>query len=116
MKKLKWLLEIADQKPLLFSILLLIVAIGYLSDIAINRDKDIAKCNEINRQLQQEYERKSQEREVYYRNREALLNDEVKNTLGKMIQYYQDKVKEQRELYEKIDSTIKENKRLLNSK
>lgn len=113
MKKLKWLLEIADQKPLLFSILLLIIAIGYLSDIAIHRDRDIDKCNEVNRKQQENFTKKLDENAAYYRVREAALNDEVKRTLSIVIDTYKEKLEEQRRLYERMDSTINENKHLL---
>lgn len=109
MKKLKWLIEIADKRPLLFSILLLIIAIGYLTDIAIHRDRDINRCSEINNKLRDDFAKQLEQKE----REKQLLNDEVKETLNTILTDYKIRLEEQYLLNHKIDSTINENKRLL---
>ena len=114
MKRLKWLLELADTKPLLFSIALLLIAIGVLAAVITNRDNNIKKCEQEKRDLGKYYEKRVDSLIVDYRLREIELNEEVKKTLNSVIDGYREQVEEQKRLNSKVSSTLSDNQRIIN--
>jgi peptidoglycan hydrolase CwlO-like protein len=114
MKELKWWVKLADIKPVLFSVAMLLTAVATLSLVIQNREKKIDLCEENNRQLRIEYERKRDSIAAYYAKREIDLNNEVKKNLQGMIDDYKDQIDEQKKLNHQISSTINENKKIIN--
>jgi hypothetical protein len=115
MKKdtLKWLLEIADRKPLLFSIALLLIALGVLATQIKDRDNKLDVCNEGYKIVQRNYETRVDSLDAYYKRREIVLNDEVKATLNRIIEDYKSQVDQQQKLNNKVSSTLNRNSKII---
>lgn len=113
MKRLQWLLALADKKPLLFSIAILIIAIVVLAKVVKNRDAGIDNCNDEKRLIQLYYERKFDSLATVYRIKEEALNTEVKETLNSIIEDYKDQLEEQKNINRKINTTITNTKKLI---
>lgn len=115
MKKdtLKWLLEIADRKPLLFSIALLLIALGVLATQIRERDSKLDACNEGYKIVQKNYEIRVDSLDAYYKRREIVLNDEVKATLNRIIEDYKNQVDQQQKLNNKVSSTLNRNSKII---
>lgn len=113
MKNIKWLVALASKRPLVFSLALLMIAVTTLSIVVANRDLKIDECNKERKQTEEYYRAKFDSLSNYYRSRELQLNDEVKSTLGFIIQDYRLQLEEQRKLNEKIRATIERNKLLI---
>jgi hypothetical protein len=117
MKNIKWLIEIADRKPLLFSVAILLITVFVLASVVKDRDGKLNDCTDRNdiekKVLQDYYNGKLDSLTVYYRNKENRLNEEVKATLGTIIDNYKEELQEQKELNQKISNTIKKTKSLI---
>jgi hypothetical protein len=116
MKKttLKWLLEIADRKPLLFSVAILLIAVSSEAVIVKNRDSKIDECNHQRENLEKYYNLKLDSLDAYYRRREITLNTEVKQTLNQIIEDYKHQVDEQKNLNKKVNSSLTKNREIIN--
>lgn len=110
---LKWLLEIADRKPLLFSIALLLIALGVLATQIRERDSKLDACNEGYKIVQKNYEIRVDSLDAYYKRREIVLNDEVKATLNRIIEDYKNQVDQQQKLNNKVSSTLNRNSKII---
>lgn len=115
-QKFKWLIDVADKKPLLFSVLLLLIGISVLSAVVQNRENRLNSCEEEGRQREIEYKRKVDSVARYYAGQNAVLNDEVKNTLKGIIDEYKKRLEEQKGLSDKVNNTIIENKKIIQQK
>jgi hypothetical protein len=113
MKNIKWLLAIAEKKPLIFSLALLMIGISTLALVVLNRDKKAEDCEEEIRKLQESYSNKMDSLSVYYRHRERQLNEETRATLSLLIEEYKKQVEEQREINERVNTTIDKNDKLI---
>lgn len=115
MKKtqLQWLLEIADRRPLLFSIVLLLIAVGYLSTALIRKESEIKDCAEHGEVLHADYTKKVDSINKYYLLRESELNRELKQTLDGIIQEYKAQLEEHRTLNNRMTKVIKNNKKII---
>ena len=113
MLKLKWLVGLAQGKPLVFVVAILIIAIGYTypkqqkrieafetTIQGLNRDCN-QRTDSLNRAFAQERER---------------LNAETKATLNAMVEDYKRQLQEQRSLNRKVDETLLSNQRILKHK
>lgn len=113
MKRIKWLLTLAESKPLIFSLALLLIAIAALAAVIVNRDAKIGACDFEKKVLQVRYERRMDSVSAIYSAREAQLNNEVKKTLEGMIDYYQKQLQDQKELNNAISATINKTEKIL---
>lgn len=116
MKNIRWLLTIADGKPLLFSLAILLIACSTLSIVVVNRDKKIDKCDQEKAALQRKYEDKYDSLIVYYRIKEQQLNDKIEKSLQSLVDDYKRQLEEQKQLNQKINSTINKNKSIIKSR
>jgi hypothetical protein len=114
MKQIKWLIELASTKPLMFSLALLLIAISTLVSVVIDRNRKIEDCNFDHKIMQTYYERKIDSLNLAYSSREKVLNDKVEATLNSIIDNYKDQLEEQKNINKKINTTITKNKRLIN--
>lgn len=113
MKNIRWLLELANKKPLIFSLALLMIAVSTLSVVVANRDKKIDECNNEKKQLQQYYDKKFDSLYTYYRIREKILNERLQGTLNSIIESYKLQLEEQKELNQRISTTIRRNRSII---
>lgn len=113
MKTIKWLLDLAGRKPLIFSLALLMIAITTLSVVVADRDKKLTQCNAEHKALESYYAVKFDSLNSRYKQREKDLSDEVKQTLSMVIDDYKNQIKEQKVLIDKLYFTIMENDRVI---
>lgn len=113
MKNIKWLSALANKNPLLFSLVLLMIAVGAMSSVIISLDSKITECAEERKELDRYYKRRVDSVDNYYRLREYQLNEEVKKTLNSIIEDYKNQLEEQKNLADKVTTTIKRNKNLI---
>ena len=55
MKNIRWLLTLADGKPLIFSLAILLIATSVLGVVVANRDGKIDECNKEKAEIQKNY-------------------------------------------------------------
>lgn len=116
MKKVEWLISLADKRPLLFSVALLLIAVSVLSLVVLNREDKQLNCQEDKAQMQAEYNRRLDSVVARSARRELELNEEVKKSLNQMLESSRKELEEQIKLNEKLESTISENQKLINSR
>lgn len=111
--KVNWWVSLADTKPLLFSVAILLCSVSILALVVRNREE---KLNSL--------EFQSKIRETYWSrlidstNRACAeenvkLNGEIKEKLNIIIDGYKDQLKEQKASNEKITNTIKTNRKII---
>lgn len=115
-QKYKWLLDIAEKKPLLFIVLLLLIAVSTLATVVAVIDKRGSGCEEEKKLIQQRYENKFDTLNAQYNRKLEIYNEEVKLTLNGIIDDYKSQLDEQKKLNQKITKTINENKKIINKR
>lgn len=113
MTKLKWLVSLAQGKPLIFVIAILLVAMGYtyprqqerIENFEITIQRLNTECNQRTDSLTRAF---AAEREK--------LNAETKATLNDMVEDYKRQLQDQRSLNRKVDETLLSNQRILKQK
>lgn len=115
MKKIQWLLSLADGKPLLFSIALLLIAVITLSTVVISLQKELHRCHFNEIEIQGEYSRRTDSIAARYDRREMQLNDEVKSQLSNIILNYKQQLEEQKHINNEITNTIIKNQKLIST-
>ena len=105
---LKWLAEVAEQKPTLFSIVLLLIAVGVMATVIVNRDIKIDKCAEEKRAIQTFYERKLDSTNIANQIERREAKEEVKAILSTIIEDSKDALEEQKALNQSMKTTIKQ--------
>lgn len=106
MKSVKWLIDLADGKPLLFSVAILLIGVVTLSSVIQYQNKQINTCN-YERQLETlECNRKADSIAFVYRVREYQQNEEVKKILNSIIDTYKKQAEEHTSLDNNINSAI----------
>jgi len=113
MKQLKWLIDLANSKPLLFSVALLLIGIMSLTKVVIDRDRKIDDCNFEKTTLRLAYERKIDSLIHFYTVREDNLNNKMEEQLRAMIEGYKQQVNEQKTISTKVNKTLSRNKDLI---
>lgn len=103
--KYQWLLEVADRKPLLFSVLLLLIAVGVMAKELRLREQQYQACI------------KGQGEQLkYYEKKDEIRNQEVKEKLQEIAEIYRRQLEEQRKVNNTVTTTINENKKIINTK
>ncbi len=110
MKNIRWLLELADGKPLMFALALLLIGVSTLSGIVINRDNKINSCQKEKAAIERYYMTKIDSINALNDRNQSTLNEEVKQTLSSIIEDYKSQLKEQKILHNEISTTIRKNK------
>lgn len=113
MKYIKWLLDLANRKPLLFSLALLLIVAIVLGVVVIDRDKKLNQCLSDNRELESKYLLRVDSLAAYYKTREEDLTNEVRETLAMVLTDYKNQVADQKELIDKLYFTIMINDKII---
>lgn len=114
MIKLRWLAELAKQNPLIFSIVLLIIAIGFMAKVIVNRDQKIDQCNNNNAILRGYYMAKSDSMDAHCNSRILELTNRIEESLVSRMNDYRQQLEVQKNLNRIVDSTLNRNKTILN--
>ena len=114
MKTIRWLIRLADGKPVIFSLAMLLIAVLSLSVVVRERNSKVNNCEADREILKQKYDIKFDSLAAAYRNREVQLENEVKQTLNLLIVNYKEQLKEQKEINKKVDNTLINNRKLIN--
>src|SRR5687767_14357129 len=113
MKTIQWLTSLARKNPLLFSLVLMMIAIAAMTSVIISLDSKVTECATERKQMEEYYRRQRNESEMYHREREARLEEQVRETLNAVIEEYKRQLEEQRNIANKVTTTIKRNKKLI---
>lgn len=113
MKTIKWLITLAGKKPLLFSLAILLIAILVLGSVVINRDNKMLECEKSKEVLKVYYDKKFDSLTSVYKGKEEALNIEVKETLRSIIADYKKQLQEQKNIKQRVDSTILKNRKII---
>lgn len=113
MKSIKWLISLADGKPLLYVNALLLITIAFLvSHVLRLQDKaDNSILREI--QVKAENDKRLDSIRLYYIKRESELESEVKANLNLIIEDYRRQLQEQKDINWDINNAINRNQKLL---
>lgn len=109
MGRVKWLIALAESKPLLFSIALLLLAIIALSGVIVHRENEVINCQREKGILQAEYDRRLDSTFSYYRAREVQLNLELRQMFNLMLEDYKKQLEEQKQINDAINKAISKN-------
>lgn len=110
---IKWLLSLADGKPLIFSIAILLIAISAMGAVIVNRDSRLLKGEEERKYLITRYEHRIDSLNSAHEREMNRLNIELKTTLRFIIEDSKEALEEQKALNEKIDNTIQSARKLV---
>lgn len=116
MKTIRWLIGLADIKPIIFSIAMLLIAISILAIVVRERNDRLNDCDREKSILTAKYQAKVDSLAGVYRAKEEQLNEEVKQTLNTIISNYKEQLKEQRNINQQVDKVINKNEVLINKK
>lgn len=115
MKNIKWLITLANGKPILFAVALLLIGVMYLFTMINKKEEENRACYEERRLMQFEYDRKLDSISVFYTKEVQKLNIEVKAMFTYMLDDYKEQLLEQKNLNNKVRTTISQNRKLLNT-
>lgn len=113
MKRVRWLITLADEKPLLFSVALLLIGITVLSFVVDNLNKERVKDKQALEVLRKDYEIKMDSLHAYYRREIQTLNNEFKSNLSSILDDYKRKLEEQEEINNNTNKAVQQNKRVI---
>lgn len=113
---IQWLIELAQKKPILFGVALLLIGLAVGGNVVYYQQKRIENLEITIRETNREHSQRLDSTVRYYEKREDELNAETKATLNAMIQDYQKQLKDQQNLNRRIDNTILNNARILREK
>lgn len=113
MKNIRWLVLLANRKPLAFSLALLLIAISILGTVVKYQETKYVKCSEELIAIEKRYGRRLDSINNYYRKRESDLNDELRDYLNFVIKDYQRQLQEQKENNSKTIKAIIENEKII---
>jgi hypothetical protein len=108
-KNVKWLINLADTKPLLFSIALLLGACSILALAVQNRQARVSTLEFERRLIINYYEHRIDSISKVHVAEKAKLDAELKETLQIIMNDYKAQIKEQKEINEKINNAIRNN-------
>jgi len=114
MKNIKWLLTLADGKPLIFSLAILLIAVFTLSIVVTNRDLKIDKCNEQQRVLRDNCDRRIDSIATAFMIKERELNEKVESSLNLIIDTYRGHLEEQKGIADNMKKVINRNQSIIN--
>jgi peptidoglycan hydrolase CwlO-like protein len=112
MKNIKWLISLAKERPLLFSIALLLITILTLGVVIKERNHRVIDCERQKEIIRDVYESRI---DSFYK-REKELNKEVSDILNKIIQDYKKQLEEQKDINKEAQKTINKNNSLIRNK
>lgn len=104
MKTIKWLLSLADGKPLIFSIAIMLIAILVLAYVVMDRDVKLSTCVYEQRIAKAGEDRRIDSINNYYRLREIQLNNEIQIILINIIETQNNQLNEQKAIDNKISN------------
>lgn len=113
MKRVRWLITLADEKPLLFSVALLLIGITVLSFVVDNLNKERVKDKQALEALRKDYEIKTDSLHAYYRREIQILNIEYKLSLSNILNDYRNRLEEQEKINNNTDKAVQQNKRVI---
>lgn len=113
---LKWLVSLAQTKPIIFGVALLLIGVFVGGRVVYYQQKRVEKLEAAYKESNDKCNQRLDSTIRYYERREDNLNAETKATLNAMIQDYQKQLKDQQNLNRRIDNTILNNARILREK
>lgn len=115
-KSIQWLIELAQKRPIIFGVALLLIGIIVGGNVIYYQQKRIESLEISYRDANREWNHRMDSVRLHYEKKEESLNAETKATLNAMIQDYQKQLKDQQNLNRRIDNTILNNARILREK
>lgn len=113
MRLIRWLLTLAKENPLIFSIALLLIATSIMAKVIVNRDGKIDNCDLEKTILQGYYNAKLDSIDAWYNAKITNLNNKIEDQLNSTIKDYKDQLDQQRNINTKINTTLNKNTRLI---
>jgi len=110
---LKWLIALADGKPIIFAVAILLIAVTTMGTVIINRDTRLHDCIKEQSEIVKIYEKKIEDLDKANEDKIANLNLELKETLLLMIEESKIALEEQKNLNQKINTTINKTSNLI---
>lgn len=111
---IKWLIALAKTSPLVFSIALLLITIGAMTKVIINREDKLDRCENNSVVIQGYYMAKLDSLNAYHNSTIQNLTNKIEANLTATIDDYRDRLKTQKVINKLVDSTINKNKKILN--
>lgn len=113
---LKWLVSLANTKPIIFGVALLLIGVFVGGSVINYQQKRIERLETANKESNDKCNQRLDSTIRYYERQKDDLNAETKATLNAMIQDYQKQLKDQQNLNRRIDNAILNNARILREK
>lgn len=112
---LKWLLEVADRRPLLFSIAILLLAVIGLTTMVAERDKRLDRYMDERMKLDNRCNDRIDSVSRYYSRRDEEKQARLDSVVTSIVNEYKADLEEQKKTSDKVKSTINENKKIIKS-
>lgn len=112
-KVIRWLIGLAEKKPIIFGVALLLIGVSITGYVIVYQQKRIVRLEEEKRIMSLDYDKRIDSLSVVSNHKIEELNKESKETLRSMIQDYKDQLKEQQQLNRKINNSIQTNDEIL---
>ena len=103
MKSIKWLADLALNKPGVLNVVLLLMAVSALVGVVIDRNNKVDKFYDELQALRVEHRRTMDSMSAYYVRRESEL-------INTIIENYKIQLDEQKQINSKINRTIRKNR------
>lgn len=110
---IKWLGGLADEKPLIFSITILLIAISVMAVVIVNRDNKIDACDQEKKEVIRACELRIDSLNRVYKTEIAVVNLELKESFLSIIEDSRKALEEQKALNQKINTTIVRTSKLI---
>lgn len=110
---IKWLSELADGKPIVFSVVILMIAVFTMAKVIVNRDGKIDNCSVEKKELSRFYESRIDSINRINEIKVTNLNIELRQTLLNIIDDSKEALEEQKTLNQKINTTINKTSKLI---
>lgn len=114
MRIIKWLLSLAETKPLIFSIAILLVAIGISMSLIRYQEKRTTTCENKYELLQQVFINKLDSFNTAIREIEEKHRIETEEVLHYIIEDYRSQLDEQRKVNKEVEEVLSNNDKVLN--
>ena len=114
MKNIQWLIDLADKKPRLLIMALLMIAIVALSVVVVRKQDEADNCYVDRGKLQREYETRTDSLNNKHQREVNLMKGEFTDILNTLLGEYKRQIEEQKEVNKQTSSTINKNKSILN--
>ena len=115
LRQFKWFLTLAETKPIIFAIAILIIIVAMMGYTVRYQETKIIGCEASRIVMEERHQRKMDSLYVEYKLKEQELAREVKYLYNTMLEDYKNQLNSQKAIGKQADSLFKKNDKLVQS-